>query len=96
MKVRCCIAGGGPACMMLGYLLDAPASCRGAEKHDDFFRDFRGEPCIPRHWEVMGELGLIDAFLKVPHQKIEKLNGVIGDAGAARRLRHSISILSSP
>jgi 2-polyprenyl-6-methoxyphenol hydroxylase-like FAD-dependent oxidoreductase len=49
MKVRCCIVGGGPAGMMLGYLLGrAGIDVVVLEKHADFFRDFRGDTVHPR------------------------------------------------
>jgi 2-polyprenyl-6-methoxyphenol hydroxylase-like FAD-dependent oxidoreductase len=79
MKVRCCIAGGGPAGMMLGYLLGrAGVDVVVLEKHEDFFRDFRGDTVHPSTLQVMDELGLIDGFLKLPHQQLQKLDGVIG------------------
>ena len=79
ISTQCCIAGGGPAGMMLGFLL-ARAGVRVVvlEKHADFFRDFRGDTVHPSTLELMNELGLIDAFLKVPHQKIETLSALIG------------------
>lgn len=74
LTTRCVVAGGGPAGMMLGYLL-ARAGIRVVvlEKHKDFFRDFRGDTIHPSTLELMHELGLLDAFLKVPHQRVEKL-----------------------
>ena len=80
ISTQCCIAGGGPAGIMLGFLL-ARAGVRVVvlEKHADFFRDFRGDTVHPSTLELMAELGLLDAFLKVPHQKIETLSGLIGD-----------------
>jgi 2-polyprenyl-6-methoxyphenol hydroxylase-like FAD-dependent oxidoreductase len=79
MKVRCCIVGGGPAGMMLGYLLGrAGIDVVVLEKHADFFRDFRGDTVHPSTLEVMDELGLIDGFLKLPHQKLQKLDGMFG------------------
>jgi 2-polyprenyl-6-methoxyphenol hydroxylase-like FAD-dependent oxidoreductase len=79
IETQCCIAGGGPAGMMLGFLL-ARAGVRVVvlEKHADFFRDFRGDTVHPSTLELMSELGLIDAFLKVPHQKVETLSAVVG------------------
>jgi 2-polyprenyl-6-methoxyphenol hydroxylase-like FAD-dependent oxidoreductase len=47
------------------------------EKHPDFFRDFRGDTVHPSTLEVMCELGLIDEFLKLPHQKVETLTGQV-------------------
>src|SRR5579859_3979503 len=79
IATRCCIAGGGPAGMMLGYLLArAGVAVVVLEKHADFFRDFRGDTVHPSTLELMYELGLLDAFLKLPHQKIETLTGQVG------------------
>ncbi|MGY4478996.1 FAD-dependent oxidoreductase [Bradyrhizobium sp. USDA 3364] len=79
MKVRCCVVGGGPAGMMLGYLLGrAGVDVVVLEKHADFFRDFRGDTVHPSTLEVMDELGLIDGFLKLPHQDIQRLDGMFG------------------
>jgi 2-polyprenyl-6-methoxyphenol hydroxylase-like FAD-dependent oxidoreductase len=78
--VRCCIVGGGPAGMMLGLLLArAGVSVLVLEKHADFLRDFRGDTLHPSTLEVMYELGLLDRFLTVPHQKVARLNGRFGD-----------------
>jgi 2-polyprenyl-6-methoxyphenol hydroxylase-like FAD-dependent oxidoreductase len=79
ITTQCCIAGGGPAGMMLGFLL-ARAGVRVVvlEKHADFFRDFRGDTVHPSTLELMNELGFIDAFLKVPHQEIETLSALVG------------------
>ena len=87
MKVRCCIVGGGPAGMMLGYLLGrAGIDVVVLEKHADFFRDFRGDTVHPSTLQVMDELGLIDGFLKLPHQRLQKMDGMFGgDVGADRR-----------
>jgi len=79
LKVRCCIVGGGPAGMMLGYLLGrAGIDVVVLEKHADFFRDFRGDTVHPATLEVMDELGLIDGFLKLPHQRLQTLDGMFG------------------
>lgn len=79
MKVRCCIVGGGPAGMMLGYLLGrAGVDVVVLEKHADFFRDFRGDTVHPSTLQVMDELGLIDGFLKLPHQQLQKMEGMFG------------------
>jgi 2-polyprenyl-6-methoxyphenol hydroxylase-like FAD-dependent oxidoreductase len=79
MKVRCCIVGGGPAGMMLGYLLGrAGVDVVVLEKHADFFRDFRGDTVHPSTLQVMDELGLIDGFLKLPHQRLQKMDGLFG------------------
>ncbi|MFN2577610.1 MAG: FAD-dependent oxidoreductase [Pyrinomonadaceae bacterium] len=80
IETRCCIAGGGPAGMMLGFLLArAGVPVVVLEKHADFFRDFRGDTIHPSTLEVMYELGLIDEFLMRPHQEIREFSGQIGD-----------------
>jgi 2-polyprenyl-6-methoxyphenol hydroxylase-like FAD-dependent oxidoreductase len=79
ITAKCCIVGGGPAGMMLGFLLArAGVDVVVLEKHADFFRDFRGDTVHPSTLELMCELGLIDAFLKLPHQKVETLTGQVG------------------
>ncbi|MBV8591752.1 MAG: FAD-dependent oxidoreductase [Acetobacteraceae bacterium] len=79
ITTQCCIAGGGPAGMMLGFLLArAGIDVVVLEKHADFFRDFRGDTVHPSTLELMHELGLIDEFLKLPHQKVETLTGQVG------------------
>ena len=80
IQTHCCIVGGGPAGMMLGYLLGrAGIETLVLEKHADFFRDFRGDTVHPSTLQVMDELGLIDGFLKVPHQRLQKLDGQFGE-----------------
>jgi 2-polyprenyl-6-methoxyphenol hydroxylase-like FAD-dependent oxidoreductase len=79
LSVDCCIAGGGPAGMMLGYLLArAGVQVLVLEKHADFLRDFRGDTIHPSTLEVMYELGLLDEFLKLPHQQVYELSAQIG------------------
>jgi 2-polyprenyl-6-methoxyphenol hydroxylase-like FAD-dependent oxidoreductase len=76
-KARCVIAGGGPAGMMTGYLLArAGVDVIVLEKHADFFRDFRGDTIHPSTLEVMNELGLLEEFLKLPHQEVHELRGI--------------------
>jgi 2-polyprenyl-6-methoxyphenol hydroxylase-like FAD-dependent oxidoreductase len=80
ISVNCCIAGGGPAGMMLGYLLArAGVQVLVLEKHADFLRDFRGDTIHPSTLEVMHELGLLEDFLQLPHQKIYQLNAQVGE-----------------
>jgi 2-polyprenyl-6-methoxyphenol hydroxylase-like FAD-dependent oxidoreductase len=78
LQTRCLIVGGGPAGMMAGYLF-ARAGVQVAvlEKHSDFIRDFRGDTIHPSTLELMHELGLLDEFLKQPHQKVRELRGVV-------------------
>jgi 2-polyprenyl-6-methoxyphenol hydroxylase-like FAD-dependent oxidoreductase len=78
LQTRCVIVGGGPAGMMAGYLLGrAGVAVVVLEKHADFNRDFRGDTIHPSTLELMHELGLLDEFLKQPHQEVRELRGVI-------------------
>jgi 2-polyprenyl-6-methoxyphenol hydroxylase-like FAD-dependent oxidoreductase len=80
LTTRCAIAGGGPAGVMLGYLLArAGVDVVVLEKHADFFRDFRGDTIHSSTLEVLYELGLLDQFLKRPHQEVRELGAQIGD-----------------
>src|SRR6202000_1530386 len=75
VSTSCVIAGGGPAGMMLGYLLArAGGDVTGLEKHKDFLRDFRGDTVHPSTLQVMHELGLLDEFLKLPYTRINTAN----------------------
>lgn len=79
-RTTCCVVGGGPAGMMFGFLLArAGVEVRVLEKHRDFFRDFRGDTVHPSTLELFWELGLLDDFLKVPHQQITSAGGVLGN-----------------
>lgn len=70
LTTTCCIAGGGPAGMMLGFLLArAGVEVIVLEKHADFLRDFRGDTIHPSTLQLMHELGLLDEFLRLPHTK---------------------------
>ena len=80
LQTRCCIAGGGPAGMVLGFLLArAGVDVVVLEKHGDFLRDFRGDTIHPSTLEVMYELGLLDEFLKRSHQEARVITGFVGD-----------------
>jgi 2-polyprenyl-6-methoxyphenol hydroxylase-like FAD-dependent oxidoreductase len=77
-RVTCLIAGGGPAGVMLGYLLGrAGVDVWVLEKHADFLRDFRGDTIHPSTLEVMHELGLVDGFLARPHTEYRQISGEI-------------------
>jgi 2-polyprenyl-6-methoxyphenol hydroxylase-like FAD-dependent oxidoreductase len=79
ITTRCCIAGGGPAGVMAGFLLArAGVDVVVLEKHADFFRDFRGDTIHPSTLEVMHELGLLDEFLTLPHSKAVHLGAQVG------------------
>ncbi|MDP2409972.1 MAG: FAD-dependent monooxygenase, partial [Pseudolabrys sp.] len=79
VKTTCCIAGGGPAGMMAGFLLArAGVAVTVLEKHADFLRDFRGDTIHPSTLELMKELGLLEAFLTLPHPKAHELIGRVG------------------
>ncbi|MFL5267657.1 MAG: FAD-dependent oxidoreductase [Stellaceae bacterium] len=80
ISVHCCIAGGGPAGMMLGFLLArAGVSVLVLEKHADFLRDFRGDTIHPSTLEIMHELGVLGEFLQRPHQEAPTLSGQVGE-----------------
>jgi 2-polyprenyl-6-methoxyphenol hydroxylase-like FAD-dependent oxidoreductase len=75
----CCIIGGGPAGILLGYLLArAGIEVTVLEKHTDFFRDFRGDTIHPSTLELLHELGLLERFLKLPHSEIHELSANVG------------------
>ena len=79
LAVQCCVVGGGPAGMMLGYLLGRSGIRTVVlERHADFFRDFRGDTVHPSTMQVMLELGLLDDFLKIPHQQLTQMQGMFG------------------
>jgi 2-polyprenyl-6-methoxyphenol hydroxylase-like FAD-dependent oxidoreductase len=79
IETRVCVAGGGPAGVVLGYLLArAGHTVTVLEKHGDFLRDFRGDTVHPSTMTVLDELGLLDDFLKRPHSEIVQLDAHIG------------------
>jgi 2-polyprenyl-6-methoxyphenol hydroxylase-like FAD-dependent oxidoreductase len=79
-QTGCCIVGGGPAGMVLGYLLArAGVEVIVFEKHADFFRDFRGDTIHPSTLELMYELGILEDFLRLPHQEIRQVSALIED-----------------
>ena len=80
LTTRCCVVGGGPAGMMLGFLLArAGIDVVVLEKHGDFLRDFRGDTIHPSTLDFMHELGLLDQFLALPHQELREVTAQIGE-----------------
>jgi 2-polyprenyl-6-methoxyphenol hydroxylase-like FAD-dependent oxidoreductase len=78
LQTTCCIAGGGPAGMVLGFLLArAGIDVQVLEKHADFLRDFRGDTIHPSTFELMYELGILDDFLRRPHQRLTEIGAVV-------------------
>ena len=80
IQTACCIVGGGPAGMVLGFLLArAGIEVVVLEKHADFLRDFRGDTIHPSTLELMYELGILGEFLKRPHQELPHVGALIDD-----------------
>lgn len=74
LNTACCISGGGPAGVMLGFLLArSGVDVLVLEKYPDFFRDFRGDTIHPSTMEILNELGILEEFLKLPHEEIDQL-----------------------
>ena len=79
-RTTCCIAGGGPAGVMLGFLLArSGVEVTVLEKHEDFFRDFRGDTIHPSTLEIIHELGLLEDLLRQPHDELRGIEAHFGD-----------------
>lgn len=92
MRTTCVIAGGGPAGAMLALLLArAGVDVTLLEKHADFLRDFRGDTIHPSTLQVLDEIGLAEAFHRLPHRKAYRMAVETDDAripiADLRRLR---------
>jgi 2-polyprenyl-6-methoxyphenol hydroxylase-like FAD-dependent oxidoreductase len=80
LTTTCAIAGGGPAGIMAGFLLArAGVDVVLLEKHADFLRDFRGDTIHPSTMDVIGELGMLDEFLRRPFQRVDYAEGELGN-----------------
>src|SRR5438552_9248567 len=91
-RTTCCIAGGGPAGVMLGFLLARTGvEVTVLEKHKDFFRDFRGDTIHPSTLEVMYELGLLEDLLRQPHDELCGIEAHFGD-----RVLHLADLMHLP
>jgi 2-polyprenyl-6-methoxyphenol hydroxylase-like FAD-dependent oxidoreductase len=83
MKTDCVIAGGGPAGVLMGFLLArAGVDVAVLEKHADFLRDFRGDTIHPSTLDVVHELGLLEEFLRRPHDELHEVEIRVGDEQA--------------
>src|SRR5215216_5461097 len=89
-EASCCVVGGGPAGMMVGYLLArAGVEVIVLEKHADFFRDFRGDTIHPSTLDLMAELGLLEEFLQLPHTRTPQLKATLdGKTFSVADFRH--------
>jgi 2-polyprenyl-6-methoxyphenol hydroxylase-like FAD-dependent oxidoreductase len=95
IETQCCIAGGGPAGMMAGFLLArAGVDVTVLEKHADFLRDCRGDTVHPSTLLILRELGLLDDFLKRPHTKVTELRGIVG--GKTLRIADFTGLKNAP
>jgi 2-polyprenyl-6-methoxyphenol hydroxylase-like FAD-dependent oxidoreductase len=74
VTTTCCVVGGGPAGMMIGFLLArAGIAVTVLEKHTDFLRDFRGDTIHPSTARLMDELGLGPQFRKLPMRAVDRI-----------------------
>jgi len=79
-KVDVCIAGGGPAGMVLGLLLaHQGVKVLVLERHRNFDREFRGEVLMPRFTQMFRQIGLFDFIEKYPHLKLKEIEIIFKD-----------------
>lgn len=75
-RVDVCIAGAGPAGMVLGLLLaKLGVKVLVCEHHPDFEREYRGEVLMPRFTQMFRQIGLFEHIEKYPHLKLAELEG---------------------
>jgi 2-polyprenyl-6-methoxyphenol hydroxylase-like FAD-dependent oxidoreductase len=80
IHTTCCVVGGGPAGMMLGLLMArAGVDVIVVEKHGSFVHEFRSDTIHPGTLQVMHELGLLEEFLTLPHERAGQLSAQIGN-----------------
>ena len=92
LRTQVCIAGGGPAGVLLGLLLARErVDVVVLEKHDDFFRDFRGDTVHPSTLNLIDDLGLRSAFDAIAHKPLPKLDAVVNGVRV-----HAIDFTSLP
>src|SRR3569623_1739893 len=73
-ETLCCVVGGGPAGMMLSFLLARNGvQTTLLESHKDFDRDFRGDTIHPSTLEVLDQLGLAAGLQHLPPGKLRSL-----------------------
>ncbi|MEJ2864144.1 FAD-dependent oxidoreductase [Actinomycetospora flava] len=81
-RTTCCVAGGGPAGMVLGLLLArAGVEVTVLEKHADFLRDFRGDTVHPTTLDLLDELGLGERFAALPQSRFDRVAFPVDDVG---------------
>lgn len=71
----CCIVGGGPAGVILAYLLAKDGiDVTLLESHDDFAREFRGDTFHASSMELIDDLGLMDKLDPLVHSRLKQLS----------------------
>src|SRR5262245_9704517 len=79
LSTRCCIVGGGPCGLMLGFLLArAGVDVVVLATRGDFLRECRGAAIHPSSPDGIRDLALLDEFLKLPHQRAPAISAYFG------------------